>query len=598
MHIRINKSDFTEVGLPCTQEQFGSRESKEKNIERAKALFGRKNFDNDVAFASDYFYSIGRKSKDINDLADIETLANNYGKNRFSMSEVNVGDRSAELINSFNLDLEYIDGEVPKTYKFFGMDVDEEFESVIKLPSGYVVVDSLLDREGIQNILDTLHNRNNLKEMFNLKQLDLGEAIADENGNLTDSAYEEIYNEMLEAVKTLDERDVRAIVTRLKLGGIYDIYSNLKNGKELKPILTEISDMLKDSVKDSLDSKYAQNSSLKSIILTMVKEESRKKDAVSHVATEIDKDVLVKAVSYLLVGVLIDSWADISEKTTKIRMVMASMDAWSDVNRRILGDEGFFNKVNGLGCMTIGGSLKPSKADKKKMIAFNGQFINGNVMYDEYMSRDLNSQIVPQLAKFFGCGIIDKDTVTQTSNKIIGFDYEELVETFADDADMLLASNIDREQIKDYDKLSCEDLQAISAVDSLVYIDDEAKIMKEQYDFTDPNERQVYLKSVLDMYNTEFRDFRDREDEVDESLYELVENPDKVSNRIRASIRDKAYKDDDGQDTVGNEESPIMAVTESETMMKVRENKKILQRIGKLIYKMLKEVDKDFQGRQ
>ena len=101
----------------------------------------------------------------------------------------------------------------------------------------------------------------------------------------------------------------------------------------------------------------------------------------------------------------------------------------------------------------------------------------------------------------------------------------------APDIRAILLSNIDSTDIDDLWSLTDEEAQALSVLDSLRYIDEDADISRESYDMNDPDQRGLFVKSCIRSYDRNFKEFKPATQyDVTEALAELVERGDIESN--------------------------------------------------------------------
>lgn len=412
--------------------------------------------------------------------------------------------------NGVDVGLDY-EKETTKTYKFLGMDVDENFDAIIKMSQGHIVVAHMFDREEVLRWFKRSARGTNLPDSI-----------------ITD----------------LPEDVIRKLATGLKTGTAYDIakkFNNSLNPEDLRGLLSIVSNFL-DS-KTSTDTLEYQ-----SILLNLV--HVRKNEHESIGRTQSSEDIA----SYIISSIF-SYWGSVVSKYNSLYSFLSCVDIWGDMNRRITGQDNFNSRFTR--CLSV--TDNATGQSEESMISFTGISIDRS-MSDPNVIRTSSASSLMSLKEAMTFGSFD------------GFDPKDFLIGFFD------SDNID-----DVYSLNENEMQAMSVLDSLRYIDEDAHLCQESYDMNDPEQRGLFVKSSIRSYERNFREFKPVSDyDVTDALADMVERGDVVTNPVLVS------------QSVANSDTGEPVVTSSIEEIDVRVNKNKLLKILKLVYKSTQQVLKDF----
>ena len=147
----------------------------------------------------------------------------------------------------------------------------------------------------------------------------------------------------------------------------------------------------------------------------------------------------------------------------------------------------------------------------------------------------------------------------------------------------VLMSNVDQTDV-DVWSLTDEECQALSVLDSLRYIDEDASMSRATYDMNDPDQRGLFVKSAIRSYERNFREFKPATQyDVNDALADLVERGDIES---QPEVTQNEYANDSSLP------GDVITSTDGEVILKA--NVTDLVRILKLVRKFSEEIKKGF----
>lgn len=443
--------------------------------------------------------------------------------------------QSEEDVNSIKINLPY-DTETGKTYKFLGMDIDEDFNAVIKIGEGHVVVDSMFNRTRMDSLIQkTNYRHSGLDEEWTEKML-------------------------LQINDTVKDTVIRKIATSMKTGVTYSAIKEWDPDKatDYEHFFSTYVDNIRQEIKGDDDSASIGGGSLySSIILNLVNAEELEKLSIKGNTLGQDEDSEKKIVE-LYLSTLFTYWSQVSKVYSGWITELAAFDIWSDLNKKVIG-EGEFNRRFSK-CVDITDNNTGEVVGN--MVSFAGVSRNGGVV-DQNIVRDQ--------------GAVNLEHFSDTLNR--GRNYSD--NSPQDMLKYVLLSMVDDEDIEDVYSLSDEEAQALSALDSLRYIDEEAAMSRASYNMNDPDERGLFVKSAIRSYERNFREFKPADNyDVTTALAELVERGDIESNQV-VSQEILATK---SEDEVGD------IVTLSGESVKVKADVQSLKKVMKMVNKFSKDI--------
>lgn len=433
---------------------------------------------------------------------------------------------------SVKMNLPY-DKETSKTYKFMGMDIDEDFNAVIKLGEGHVTIDSMFNRDRIDSVISNTDFRTDLDEQWLERML-------------------------LQMNSTVNDSVVRKIVTSLKTGSIYSMIKEWGGNDDYTDFFSKfVQGIIDDIHGDGEENTAVSAGSLyDSIILNLVNEEEIEKLSIKgSVMGDSDAENEKKIVECYIAS-LLKYWSDLAKTYSAYVTHFAAMDIWSDLNKKVIGNGDFNQRFSK--CVDIQDNITGEIVGN--MVSFAGVSRNGGVS-DQSILRD---QAATKLNSF---------SSTVTGNSRSG--------DVKGDLKYILMSMVDDTDIEDIYSLTDEEAQALSSLDSLRYIDEEAALSRASYNMDDPDERGLFVKSAIRSYERNFREFKPVDNyDVTEAFAEMVERGDIESNQT-VSQEILITK---SEDEVGD------IITMSGEDIKVTANVQSLKRVMKMINKFSKDI--------
>ena len=399
------------------------------------------------------------------------------------------------------LTVDYEKGSV-STWKFLGMDISDNFDAVIRLGGGYVIVGNLFDPAfGIANMT-----------------LNFGYSMSESK-----------FNSVKLLVSNLKEQNVRKLATAFKTGAFYDIFST-KNHLEMsaKSVYRKVSDILLEGV-DTSENAY----NFSSIILNLIDFKEKNKSAVAKASSGSDD----ASVSGYVVSLILDSWVRLSNAYNAYYTIFSSLDLWSGFCKKRITPYEFNSRMSG--CVNLVSNADGSVDDS--MVSFSGVALNDSIS-DANIVRKLASDNLSSVSRLFG----DPDNINIYSFNSIDFS-------------SLLYSNVADGDVSDLYSLTEEEAQALSVLDSLRYIDEDARFCKSTYNMDDPEERGLFVKSAIRSYERNFKEFKPAYNyDVNDAMADLVEAGDIESSPVIP--RDVALSSDDTNNNFTSDTANILKV--------------------------------------
>lgn len=492
LKINLNASDYSELGLPNSTETV------------------------DTLKGSDFGKTIKGKKKD--DLIGYTRSAN---RARSAINAAIAGLNGAVNASSMTFDLMYEDG-IPHTYKFLGMDVDNDYRAVIPFGDGYVIVCSLIDKDFIRSDIES-------------------------NRRFEDTSKRKAMN----YVKNSSDVVFRKISTAMKTGLLYDMYKDIQsqNGEFNLPIAVKLVDLIKDDVQYGQSSETALD--FKSILLTLIHDEKKRVEDISGTSIDDFGDVCC-----LLIISLFTYWQEyVVEMYKGVHRILSQIDLWSSLYKECIGDADFNRRFQkGVTIVSDTGEILPGN------ISFSGVARNGDIMDADTFRDSAQQSLRPFVSLLSG----------RSSSADSSFVQE------------LMLGMVDYEMFDNPYELSESELQAISSYDSLKNVDSDAKVCMESYNMDDPEERGMFMKSAIRSYERNFRDFKPKENyEVTEALSNMIENGERFKNRI---VPDESYDGEDTSVyVVTSSEGEVRIQIDKKSILKAAKlSEKVLKEISKL----------------
>ena len=415
---------------------------------------------------------------------------------------------SAASMDDMVLNLVF-DDNLGKTYKFLGMDIDEECNAVIPLLNGKIVVAPMFDKSLIKD---------------EIKNVVRGRYTSDDTKDFITAD-----------IDSLNLDFIRKLITALKTGKGYDF---VKGGSYSSVDPTILTSMFSDMGKSI--------SNFNSVILSLV---HVKMSEVLNDNSNDSEDNYRKVISCIALY-----WENVLNRYNNMYTTLAGLDLWSDVTSKIMGPSRFNSEMES--------SITCENAEtgelENRVISFRGVAVNGSTVDSNAIRKSADSSLLDIL-------ISRRDSTSE------------------DELKDFLVGCIDTTGIDDIYGMSNEELQALSALDTLQYIDEDATTVRESYDMDDPDERGLFIRSVVNSYTRNFKSFKPVNDfDVTEKLADMIENGDLEKSKP-VSLGLVVDTDPDGD-----------IITSSDGEIKATFNKKDLLKVLKLLEKTTKELVKSF----
>lgn len=533
--------------------------------------------------------------------------------------------------------------EVEDTYKFMGMDVDKDMNCVIPLLNGTVGVLSLIPtKKFLDNFADGVSNiiTEDNSSTYNLK-IDPSNVIKYLNSVLFKD------NEKGKNPLTFF---AHYLITYLKNGGLYDIgggveYSStayLLNTEDAvayargsfdKPSMIFKSFVYDSHMSDSVTLPY------NSVILNLIHAvEDKSLNALGDMADMVDdggnmsndfdrfkgifnKDEkgtveYIKQLSAIYVTALTTYWGIVSRYYSGIKDLFGLVDLWCDISKKALGEKEFnayySNCFQEFDSETL--KFKPMSS-----ISFNG--VSHNEGVSTYYEEDNGEAFVIHMAeRLAGVHFLMSNSVFPVRNMLMDSMSKEIPSA---ELPRLLASNVgDIDKVRfdwgmqdgDFIELDAGTSQALSLLDTMRYLDDDALTPESGYDLLDKEDRKAYLDNFIEFYrqkydpNNDYGDFGTDFTTTSMSIRHAVSNgvigslSDKMEY-LTKDILDKRYMplstfdektvwDEKGKfvDLENSENEKLnnnILVTNSEEELKFEIDREDLRKISKLVYKVM-----------
>lgn len=519
LSINIKGSDFPELGCPVSPVK---KAAIDKGVKSDK-------YDKD-AFKGDW--------KDYE--GDVNTLYKDRVRKLDGVNGNEVKDDYISLKFHFEKD-------ISKTYKFMGMDIDEDFNAVIPIGSGAVIVANMAS-VGKGEVKETLG------KAFE------GTFFGTEKAN---------YIKAMGILNRMDGNGFRRILTRIKCGGLFNLIKSISNNKgvdrNIYSDIKEYTDLLKNEVVVSSNS----------IILSIINDKEKKKSEInldSYKKLEEDDEAGLEEIIFSRILVY---WSDVLNYYKSVYTMLSNLDMWSNLGKRALGDR-TFNSRMGSCCSVVDNETGELT---NRVISFAGVSENFSIAGKEFLYEQI-SNAYDNLA----LSISGRSSSTIRNNSMF-IEGEDIV-------DSLFIGNFDQTDVyyDENNKITLDEMQALSSLDSLRYIDEDAELSKSSYNMKDPYDRALYVKSAIRSYERNFKDYKTVSNyDVPNTLAELVENEKIESNPVISyeemfnKDRMKAVTDDDKQrDTVTS------TLEEMRTGVGRRDLMKVMKLVSKLSDRLLK----------
>lgn len=475
--------------------------------------------------------------------------------------------------------------EPKKTFKLFGMDIDENFNAVIKVKSGNIIVNNListiyakiyysgsinLDKEQIrytitklkteslydiyrdvQYISDTLKSSANKEDVCkdrdkliysidNIKDVVLSMYNSDSDINTKlDLPYTSVSMNIINGIKKEFNKSLRD-------SDMVDGYeSNNEEEKEIINYLSSVMNALVE-VKDIYEEKkkWLQKVQLATEYKSIIEGDKNAKALCSYVDDESANDFLNKLVnnnlddytndmssdSVIDLGGVLDGYADeYSYDIEKcLSVVKDAYSAASSFDTRVLGQSDSYAAEDGSLVYRVSSSLNEKFIDAIDNLFEYGDMLRGNLSSDDYVSND------------------DVDT-----------------------------------------------LQSLSVIDSLRYLDDDFYFASTSYDMNDENQVSMLYESIIDSYRRNFLDLKKSNINTVDAIMNIVDNGDiNGINKIFKGQENLNVDADYGY--VLNDKDMYSNMTEKDNAL--RRNLEILIRILKISNKVNKELVREFSN--
>lgn len=433
--------------------------------------------------------------------------------------------------DTFSLDLPYEKG-IPQTYKFLGMNVNQDFQSVIPVGDGYVVVDEMFDRTKIKKVDDDGALRYVDKSMISTAN------------DYIDKCNVEI---------------IRKLATSLKTGALYDIIQKLqdrieKNSSNDATVnvadLINIINIINEDLNTTVGLGYDPNIKSISLNLARVAEED-KQEALNKSNNSEGDNASVAAVVVIKCFVY---WSEVIKKYSDYNRVLSAVDLWSNIVKKVIGSDAFnkdaltsFNTIDKQSGQFVGGT-----------VAVVGVARNGSISDSDVVRSPVQYALV-QLG----------NTISGRSNYV---DINNLND--------LMVGNVNIDAFDNPYDLTPSELQAVSNYDSLQNIDEDAKVCVSSYNLNDPEERGLFLKSAIKSYEKNFREYKPENNyDVTTAMSDLIE-------------RGESFKDILVPETEYSGDGSVVGyiTTDTPEMIEIKLTKQNLLKVSKLIGKTLKPI--------
>lgn len=474
--------------------------------------------------------------------------------------------------------------EPRKTFKLFGMDIDENFNAVIKVKSGNMIVNRM-----IPTIQAKLFSYGNLK---------------------------------------VDEEQIRYTITKLKTESLYDIYRDVKYVSDILKSSANKEDVCKN--RDKLI--YSINN-IKDVVLNMYNSDSdintRLDLPYASISMNIINGIKKEFNKSLRDSDMVDGYESNNEEEKEIiNYIISVMNALEEIKEDYEKIKKWLQKVQlATEYKSIVENDESTKAlcryvDDDQVNDFLNKLINNNL--DDY-TNDMSSDRVIDLggvldgysdeysynmdkcfsvvrdaysaASSFDTRVLgqsdsyaaDGSLVYGVSNSLNGV-FIDAIDNLFEYGDML------RSNLSDDDYVSNDDidtLQSLSVIDSLRYLDDDFYFASTSYDMNDENQVSMLYESIIDSYRRNFLDLKKSNINTVDAIMDIVDNGDiNGINKIFKGQENLNVDADYGY--VLNDKDMYSNMTEKDNTL--RRNLEILVRILKISDKVNKELVREFSN--
>lgn len=517
---------------------------------------------------------------------------------RMSNEEVDKIDKLNDIAVSYNNTVNQIGFdygmvklvEPRKTFKFLGMDIDDEFNIVCKLSNFDVIIGSLFSIVGdFPNYQDypVITKKNMRKIVTKLK---------------TETMYDLVreFKYANEYVANYDSIS-HAIAT-----GNTDIFPRVSDFLDSKVVehIKNINKLLSDY--SYLDSNYNKNiSGYKSIFMNLLSESEKKRDeSKGIIASSNEKDSENKMwISFTrdlfkFFSVKVDRYSSFKIYFGMVDLFTEYINILLDKSKNIevfVFDDDSDDPTN-MDSITINAS---GVAKDLNAWGLESDSVRSSIVDLFIPSIDLTADLID---------VGNIDNIEMHTYDIKGAPYKfmkdirDVYSNFADSGpryvgdylfDDVLLSNISDD---DYvSGLSDTDMQALSIIDSLRYLDDVFYSASKTYDLSDESQRLMLFESVMDSYSRNFVKLKNENNDIIDSISKTID--DNSVNGVEKIFKGSTYSDKEDSEmggTILNPREVYYTTTEKQAL--VREHIEMLGRVLKMSNKVFKTVLDDFNN--
>ena len=414
---------------------------------------------------------------------------------------------------SLNIPFEYEDegdSSIKNTYKLFGMDVNANFDAVIKVGNGYAIVGSLFNREALRE--------------FCAKEIDRAKAGLNYDwGREGAQKLLNLYSEVRDIIDSLTLDQVRKFATSLKTGALYSMGKAKDGDLQYADFFTKYKmDLAQDF--DLVAGNPVRDTPVPylSVLLNIASRNAKEVQAASTPSMAVvSSDMRLQAILRAFGKI----WTELMRTYGVVKETLSSIDLWSYYAKKSIGERAFNDKF----VQVISIIDSDTGESENTVISFAGISKNTVIGAGDSDIDTLEGAMasVENLHQAFGESV--------SEGVLEGLDFSALIGSCANSADLQATKgSMSIGTISGYNvyypgqsSTSLEELQALSVIDSLNYIDEDASVCKSSYDMSDPEQRGIYVKSAIRSYERNFKEFKPVSNyEVTEAMAELVERAD------------------------------------------------------------------------
>lgn len=517
---------------------------------------------------------------------------------RMSNEEVDKIDKLNDIAVSYNNTVSQIGFdygmvklvEPRKTFKFLGMDIDDEFNIVCKLSNFDVIIGSLFSIVGdFPNYQDypVITKKNMRKIVTKLK---------------TETMYDLVreFKYANEYVANYDSIS-HAITT-----GNNDIFPRVNDFLDTKVVehIKNINKLLSDY--SYLDSNYNKKTSgYKSIFMNLLSESEKKRDeSKGIIASNNEKDPENK----MWLSFTKDLFKFFSVKVDRYssyKIYFGMVDLFTEYINILL------DKSKNIEVLVLDDeSDDPMNMDSITINASGvAKDLNAWGLESDSVRSSIVDLFIPSIhltADLIDAGNIDNIEMHTYDFKGATYkfmkDIRDMYSNFVESGpryigdylfDDVLLSNISDD---DYvSGLSDTDMQALSIIDSLRYLDDVFYSASKTYDLSDESQRLMLFESVMDSYSRNFVKLKNENNDIIDSISKTID--DNSVNGVEKIFKGSTYSDKEDSEmggTILNPREVYYTATEKQAL--VREHIEMLGRVLKMSNKVFKTVLDDFNN--